>query len=108
MLTYYRKFPRLDRTYAVTLEQEHQEMQLQHTLNFANTINISAGGMQIRLRKPSRSNSLIDFYFDDKHPAHLEEGQARVRWCSFDQDIMQYCAGLHFKDTSTFIHPHLS
>ncbi len=66
----------------------------------ADTINLSAGGMQISTLEPLLDETIIHFSFRKSASSKNRKGLARVTWCRYEEAAMKYKAGLSFHTSS--------
>lgn len=62
----------------------------------ADTVNLSAGGMQVCTGEPLMNETIIHFSFLTSSSKDKQKGLARVTWCRYEKEAKRYTAGLSF------------
>lgn len=93
-----RKHPRFEKNHRITLKRINESGNIiQHQAGIADTVDLSAGGMQITTREPLISNSILHFNFGKTFPSALQKGLAKVKWCHYHKESLKYTVGLAFQ-----------
>ena len=72
-----------------------------HFSAFAETLDLSRGGMRLATNKPLPDEALLSFSFDSSFPEKLHEASGQVMWCNKEIDSPGYQAGIAFQDEDT-------
>lgn len=70
---------------------------ISHHSTFAETLDISMGGMRVTMKSPLLNNTVVQFSFDDSFPESLQTGIGKIQWCNKQIDDNVYQAGLAFQ-----------
>jgi hypothetical protein len=94
-----RAFPRLERSFKVTLVKMTESGKLaKHFSLHASTLDISRGGMRLNTTERLIDDTQIAFSFVDVFPEELQSGTATIKWCRQQEESGFYEAGLAFEN----------
>ncbi len=94
-----RRFPRVEASYKITLVRMVTSGTVaSHLSTFAETLDLSCGGMRLATSKPLSDEALVTFSFDPTFPLELQESSGQVMWCNKEIDHPGYQAGIAFQD----------
>lgn len=97
-----RKFSRVDACYKITLVRLiHSGAVATHHSAYAETLDLSSGGMRLTTNIPLKNDSVLQFSFGNDFPEGLHEGIGQVAWCNKEIDNPGYQAGVSFQDEQT-------
>lgn len=97
-----RKFARVEACYKITLVKLiHSGAIVSHYSTFAETLDLSSGGMRLTTNTPLKNDSVLQFSFGNDFPESLQEGIGQVAWCNKEIDNPGYQAGISFQDDQT-------
>ena len=97
-----RKFSRVDACYKITLVRLiNTGAVVSHHSAFAETLDLSSGGMRLATNTPLKNDSVLKFSFGNDFPESVQEGIGQVAWCNKEIDNPGYQAGISFQNEQT-------
>lgn len=97
-----RQYPRVEACCKITLVQLITTgTVVAHFSAFAETLDLSRGGMRLATNKPLPDTALLTFSFDRSFPEKLHDATGQVMWCNKEIDSPGYQAGVSFRDEDT-------
>jgi hypothetical protein len=97
-----RNYERIESTHPLTLVRLSSSGKVaSHFTSPASTIDLSMGGLRLRMQDPLINDTVVRFSFDDSVPELLQSGTATIKWCYRMIDTSEYQAGLAFRSNQT-------
>lgn len=104
-----RKYERVAASHEVTLVEFLQMGQLAshllaahvsaaHVAASCRTLDLGKGGMRLTTEQPLVKATVIRFSFAESFPKSVQTGQGQIAWCSKQQNLPDYQAGIAFQD----------
>jgi hypothetical protein len=94
-----RRYPRVRSNHRITLVRLSDSGNVVcHHPSKANIIDLSSGGMCLKLREQLMYDSVIQFHFTKSFPSTLKSGLAKVKWCVPINNDLRYQVGVAFQN----------